>query len=142
MDVSFASVRSEYGKEVAGRPYYLVPDFHRKKLWALPHAMVATTRLVLKLRPDVVISTGAAPGLLALAAAKWLTGARTIWIDSLANADQLSGSGEWARLVADVWLTQWGIWPVTAARNSGGPWYDPCHDRRAAAVRSAHCRDG
>ncbi len=142
MDVSFASVRSEYGKEVAGRPYYLVPDFHRKKLWGLPHAMVATTRLVLKLRPDVVISTGAAPGLLALAAAKWLTGARTIWIDSLANADSFPGQGNGRASSPMSGSPNGGIWPVTAARNSGGPWYDPCHDRRAAAVRSAHCRDG
>ena len=32
---------------------------------------------------------------------------RTIWIDSIANVEKLSSSGAAARLVADVWLTQW-----------------------------------
>jgi UDP-N-acetylglucosamine:LPS N-acetylglucosamine transferase len=108
LDVSFASVRPEYAKQVEGHPYYLLPDFHRRNLWALPFAVFTTTNLVLRLRPEVVVSTGAAPGLLALALAKWLVGSRTIWIDSLANAETLSGSGKLARVVADVWLTQWG----------------------------------
>lgn len=107
MDVSFASVRPEYAADVGGRPYHVLPDFHRKKLWPVPHAILATALLVLKLRPHVVVSTGAAPGLIALALGKWLVGARTIWIDSLANAETLSGSGRLARGVSDVWLTQW-----------------------------------
>lgn len=108
MEASFASVRPEYAQQVEGRPYYVLPDFHRRNLWVLPYAVLATTVLIFRLRPEVVVSTGAAPGLLALALAKWLTGARTIWIDSLANAETLSGSGKLARGVADVWLTQWG----------------------------------
>lgn len=62
--------------------------------------------LVLRLRPQAVISTGAAPGLVALLVGK-LLGARTIWIDSVANANQLSLSGRLARGIADLWLTQW-----------------------------------
>lgn len=107
MDVHFASVRAEYATHTGGRPFHLLPDFHRRRLLPIPLAILVTARLVLETRPHVVISTGAAPGLLALFLAKWLTGARTIWIDSLANAETLSGSGRIARLVADVWLTQW-----------------------------------
>lgn len=107
LDVTFASVRPEYGEQVPDRPYRVIPDFHRLDLRAAPAAVLAMARLLLELRPQVVMTTGAAPGLLALALAKILLGARTIWIDSLASAETLSGSGKAARLVADIWLTQW-----------------------------------
>ncbi|HVH03936.1 MAG TPA: hypothetical protein VM891_13525 [Amaricoccus sp.] len=55
----------------------------------------------------MVVTTGAAPGLVALALAKRLCGSRTVWIDSIANVEELSTSGTHARRVADVWLTQW-----------------------------------
>lgn len=59
-----------------------------------------------RLRPDAVITTGAAPGYFALRLAK-LFGARTVWIDSVANAEELSLSGKKVRPYADLWLTQW-----------------------------------
>jgi UDP-N-acetylglucosamine:LPS N-acetylglucosamine transferase len=62
--------------------------------------------VVLRHRPDVVITTGAAPGYFALRLGK-LLGARTIWIDSMANAGELSTSGREAGRYADLWLTQW-----------------------------------
>ncbi len=58
------------------------------------------------LRPDIVVSTGAAPGYFALRFGKIL-GARTIWVDSLANVDTLSRAGQMAGKFADLWLTQW-----------------------------------
>lgn len=62
--------------------------------------------VVLRYRPDVIITTGAAPGYFALRFGK-LIGARTIWIDSMANAEELSKSGREAGKYADLWLTQW-----------------------------------
>ena len=59
-----------------------------------------------RVRPDAVITTGAAPGYFALRLGR-LFGARTIWIDSMANAEELSLSGQKARRHADLWLTQW-----------------------------------
>jgi UDP-N-acetylglucosamine:LPS N-acetylglucosamine transferase len=64
-------------------------------------------RILARERPDVVVTTGAAPGLMALAAAKLLFGARTIWIDSIASAATMSLSARLARPVADAWLVQW-----------------------------------
>ena len=61
---------------------------------------------MLRERPDVVVSTGAAPGYLALRCAK-LLGARTVWIDSVANVEELSLSGRIASTKADLCLTQW-----------------------------------
>jgi len=62
--------------------------------------------IVVRERPDVVVTTGAAPGLLAIAWGK-LLGARTIWIDSMANVARVSLSGRLARPFADLRLTQW-----------------------------------
>ena len=63
-------------------------------------------RVLRKEKPDLVISTGAAPGGLALYLAK-RSGIKTVWIDSIANAEELSLSGQKAGAFADLWLTQW-----------------------------------
>jgi UDP-N-acetylglucosamine:LPS N-acetylglucosamine transferase len=62
--------------------------------------------LMVRLRPDAVISTGAAPGYFALRIGK-LLGARTVWVESIANAEELSLSGRKIGKHADLWLTQW-----------------------------------
>jgi UDP-N-acetylglucosamine:LPS N-acetylglucosamine transferase len=62
--------------------------------------------LLLRTRPDFVITTGAAHGYFAIRIGK-LLGAKTIWIDSIANAEEMSGSGRMVKAYADVWLTQW-----------------------------------
>lgn len=62
--------------------------------------------IVIITRPRVVISTGAAPGCLAIVLGK-LTGAKTMWIDSIANAERLSVSGRVVGRWCDVRLTQW-----------------------------------
>jgi UDP-N-acetylglucosamine:LPS N-acetylglucosamine transferase len=62
--------------------------------------------LMISIRPHVVISTGAAPGCLAIRLGK-LFGCRTLWIDSIANAQTLSLSGKLVRGHADVVLSQW-----------------------------------
>lgn len=63
-------------------------------------------KLVRTFRPNVVVSTGAAPGAYALAFGK-MFGARTIWVDGLAAAAELSMSGRMVRPFADLHLTQW-----------------------------------
>lgn len=104
--VSYATVESAYRSEVGDAPFYLLPDATR---WS-PTKMGALAARVLWLvrtqRPEVVISTGAAPGYWALRFAK-ARGARTIWVDSVANAESLSMSGRMVRPYADLWLTQW-----------------------------------
>jgi|AntDeeMinimDraft_4_1070355.scaffolds.fasta_scaffold08858_2 UDP-N-acetylglucosamine:LPS N-acetylglucosamine transferase len=63
-------------------------------------------RLVKKIKPDVVISTGAAPGLLILLSA-FLLRKKTIWIDSIANSKKISLSCRAACLFSSKVLTQW-----------------------------------
>jgi UDP-N-acetylglucosamine:LPS N-acetylglucosamine transferase len=62
--------------------------------------------ILLRERPEIIISTGAAIGYLTIRLGKWF-GARTIWIDSIANVDKLSLSGKHVGRYADLWLTQW-----------------------------------
>ena len=69
--------------------------------------LIASLFLIfLRFRPAVVVSTGAAPGLMGIIIGKAL-GATTIWLDSIANSERLSRSGRIARSFADLWLTQW-----------------------------------
>jgi len=75
--------------------------------------------LIMRSRPDVVVSTGAAPGALAIVIGK-LFGARTIWVDSVANVRRISLSGRAVRRFSDLWLTQWpDLASTTGARFSG-----------------------
>jgi hypothetical protein len=62
--------------------------------------------ILLRERPQVVVTTGSAPGFVALRLARWL-GARTLWIDSIANSEEMSFSGSQALRHADLCLTQW-----------------------------------
>lgn len=105
-DVTFATVQAGYQTEVKGFPFRIIPDAHRwDKLSALRCA-IHIFFLLLRLRPDVVITTGAAPGYFAVRFGR-IFGARTIWVDSIANAEELSLSGQLIESKADLWLTQW-----------------------------------
>lgn len=83
-----------------------VTDANLARKLQLLRQLVEVLLAVLRHRPDVIVTTGAAPGYFALRFGK-LTGARTIWIDSMANAERLSKSGREVRKYADLWLTQW-----------------------------------
>lgn len=86
--------------------YYCVTDSNAQQKIRLLKTALETARIVLRERPDVVISTGAAPGLLAMAWA-WLLRKKLIWIDSISNHDQLSLSGRLARRLTPHCFTQW-----------------------------------
>jgi UDP-N-acetylglucosamine:LPS N-acetylglucosamine transferase len=92
--------------EVACERFFVVRDASRWNKLGLLFTALGLSWILLRVRPRVVLSTGAAPGFLALLLAKAF-GARTLWIDSIANAERLSLSGEKAGRVADLWLTQW-----------------------------------
>ena len=105
-DVVFVTVDEGYRPQVAGSRFYSINDANRWNKAGLLRMALRLAWIVLKERPDVVISTGAAPGYVALRLAHAL-GARTIWLDSIANAAELSLSGAKVGRYADLWLTQW-----------------------------------
>lgn len=84
----------------------VVPDFSRWDAWRLPLVAWKMWRIVRRRRPRAIITTGAAPGLIAMAVGR-MCGCRTLWIDSIANAATLSGSGKMARKLAHKVYTQW-----------------------------------
>ncbi len=86
--------------------YHVVTDANRWQKMKLLKSVLQMLGILLKVRPDVVITTGAAPGYFALRLAAMM-GRRTIWLDSIANANELSLAGQKAGKHCDLWLTQW-----------------------------------
>lgn len=107
LDCFFVTTSSVVERQLArfGR-VYVVNESNRKQPLRVLKALVSCLRIVTVQRPDVVISTGASIGCL-MAIFGRLTGARVVWIDSIANAEQLSLSGRIVRPFADLVLTQW-----------------------------------
>ena len=105
-DVAYATVSAMYRDDIPDGRFHVVPDATRWERWPLFKLALAVFWLLLRERPHVVISTGAAPGFFALVLGK-LMGARTIWVDSMANVEELSRSAHLVRRFADLWLTQW-----------------------------------
>ena len=105
-DVTFVGVKQLYRSDVEPHRFYAIPDVSRLHKWTLVFSIGKLLFILIKERPSVVITTGSAPGMLALRLGKML-GARTVWIDSIANAEEMSLSGRTARKFADLWLTQW-----------------------------------
>ena len=107
MDVAFVSRDPSSRADVPGHRYYTIGDASRAQKLAFTFVIFQAFWLLLRERPAVIVTTGAAPGLVALALGKTLFRAKTIWIDSIANVETLSGSGVLAARFADIRLTQW-----------------------------------
>ena len=84
----------------------MIQDFNRKNAWRLLPALFRVFRILKHERPDAVITTGAAPGVVFVMVA-WLLRYKTIWVDSIANVARLSASGRIARRFASRVYTQW-----------------------------------
>lgn len=110
MDVTYLTTVPGYAEAVAADPekpgFVVVTDANRWQKLRLVRQMLEIAWAVLRIRPHAVVTTGAAPGYFALRLGK-LLGARTIWVDSMANAEELSLSGRQAGPHAQLFLTQW-----------------------------------
>ena len=104
--VSYCTVREEYRRDVGDARFYVVRDATQWTLFSLFLLAVQAFLIVVRTRPDVVVTTGAAPGYFCVRWGK-LLGARTIFVDSLANAEKMSTSAQLAEKYSDLWLTQW-----------------------------------
>jgi UDP-N-acetylglucosamine:LPS N-acetylglucosamine transferase len=116
-DVVYATVDEGYRADVGDADFRVIPDGNLWSKMDLMRSAIGVFWLLLRVRPDVVITTGAAPGYFAVRFGKWM-GARVVWVDSVANAEELSKSGRNAGAFVDLWLTQW---PHLA--REGGPHY-------------------
>ncbi|MDA8746846.1 UDP-N-acetylglucosamine transferase subunit ALG14 [Litoreibacter sp.] len=111
-DVRYVSTSKELGD-------YCVRDCSRTHWWLGLITAAQLIWILIRVRPHVVVSTGALPGLVAIMLGRAI-GARTVWIDSIANADEMSLSGRLSRPFAELWLTQWpGVSAQTGASYAG-----------------------
>ena len=95
-----------------GERLAVVSDCHSGQPIRAALCLVQTALLFARHRPACVFTTGALPGLIAALVGR-LAGVPVIWIDSVANAETMSGSGRLARRLARKWCTQW---PGVASR--------------------------
>ena len=84
----------------------IIPDFNAQKPVKTLLSLWSIFKLVLGSKADAIVSTGAAPGFVALTIGR-VMGKHTIWIDSIANSERLSMSGSMIRRIAHLRLTQW-----------------------------------
>ncbi len=105
-DVLFATTREGYRSEVAPQRFKLIPDGNRWQKLKLLKCALAVAILIIREKPDIIATTGAAPGYFAIRFGNLLR-KKTIWVDSIANAGELSMSGQQAGKYTDLWITQW-----------------------------------
>jgi UDP-N-acetylglucosamine:LPS N-acetylglucosamine transferase len=104
--VTYACTDAEQAKLYDFERFQAIKDYSQDEPLKLLRGLFETCALVARLRPDVVISTGAAPGLLCLLWGRVFR-ARTIWVDSIANSEQMSLSGRLAKRICHTTITQW-----------------------------------
>jgi hypothetical protein len=86
--------------------FHLLTDANQRTPWKLIVCSTQIVRLVLKYRPQVVITTGAAPGLIAILVGKCV-GSKAIWLDIFGLVMRMTLSGRLVKPFADVHLVQW-----------------------------------
>lgn len=105
-EVVFATTQKKSQTQAGPHKLYTIPDANRNSPFHLLAVIACVLWIVLRERPNVVISTGAAPGYFALRFGKY-SGARTLWLESIANAENYSLSTKLVKPYADLLLTQW-----------------------------------
>lgn len=89
-----------------------IENFSRWNILILIKDCFRLRKIVRQVRPDIILTTGAAPGFAAIVVGR-IMGIETIWVDSLSSAHRLSLSGRMARYWASQVYTQW---PMLAER--------------------------
>ncbi len=113
-NTTYITVSNNYKTDVADSAFYVVTDANKDELLKMLKLAFQSFKLLMRIKPDVVISTGAAVGVIAIIFAK-LAGKKTIWLDSMANVKKMSLSARIAKPFCDLWLTQ----SKTLAQNCG-----------------------
>lgn len=127
-DIAYACTHKGYESDIvdneacAHARFYVVPDANRSEKVRLIWQLAIVALVLIRERPEVVVTTGASVGYFALRLAK-LFRRRTVWVDSIANADELSLTGKIVAPYADLWLTQWKHLSDGAPTNERSPLY-------------------
>lgn len=105
-DMHYATTEPAIARQHGITGAHTLPDCNQNRPIRSAFCALAALWIVLKLRPQVILSTGAAPGFFCILAGR-LIGARTLWIDSVANGEQLSMCGKLSKTFAHECWTQW-----------------------------------
>lgn len=103
----FVTHRSEYSQHL--KPAYFIEyrqGYIRERITWLKTIFIAM-RILLKERPDVVISTGGGEIAVPFCYAGKLLGAKVILIETLTRITTRSGAGRFVYPIADLFLVQW-----------------------------------
>jgi len=85
---------------------HVVGECNREHPGRVLSVLARCIRIMFRERPDMIISTGAAPACICCFLAKLLR-AKIVWVDSITNVEQISLSGRLIRPLADLFLVQW-----------------------------------
>ncbi|MAH66430.1 MAG: hypothetical protein CMJ27_08570 [Phycisphaerae bacterium] len=105
-DVQWITTQNASVSSVNQQNVGFVRDADLQRKFQLVILLIQVLWKILTIRPKVIVTTGAAPGWFAVVFGR-IFGARSIWIDSIANSERLSISGQKARRWADEVWTQW-----------------------------------
>jgi hypothetical protein len=107
MDVKFVTTGIGGPAPMGDRPVAVVRDASKTHPLRLIPMGLQMMGVLLSFRPNIVVTTGAAPGVVAIFLAKTFFGSKTIWIDSIANSEKVSLSARLVAKRANLRLTQW-----------------------------------
>lgn len=106
LKIIVATTDVSFSVQYDGIEFVKIQDFNRKKPFKSFFCFFKILNLFVTRKPDFIISTGAAPGLVGLFIGKIFC-KKTIWIDSIANVKKISMSGKLASYFVDRIYTQW-----------------------------------
>lgn len=91
-DISYVCTKKDVASSIPVKSsLYVVEDFNRNSFYKIFSCFFKAIKIVNKEKPMLIISTGAAPGMI-LILAGWFLRKKCIWIDSIANINKPSMS--------------------------------------------------
>jgi UDP-N-acetylglucosamine:LPS N-acetylglucosamine transferase len=118
LNVTYVTTDPEYKSMVDNANFRVVCEATRDQKARMVWLILQIFWILVRERPTVIVTTGAAPGYFAVRLGKWF-GIKTLWVDSIANAVELSLSGQLASKHADKVLTQWSHLAIGAVEYHG-----------------------
>ena len=86
--------------------FYIIEESGRGRFLRTFKCFAQCFKIVLKEKPDVIISGGSGCGSFLCIIGK-MFGSRSVWLDSIANLDRMSLSGRITRPFVDLCIVQW-----------------------------------
>jgi UDP-N-acetylglucosamine:LPS N-acetylglucosamine transferase len=105
-ELIYVSTDGSLESQVGNNKFYAVVDANMWSKLKMIKLLCQLIKIIIIEKPRVIISTGAAPGFFAILIGKLLN-KKTIWIDSIANSEELSLAGRKVKSFATITLSQW-----------------------------------